>query len=230
MRPSTFLQTLKTEVARMQAVYPEREGELARAHALIVHGMVVPSPDDPATGQVLSSDLQTTYTVNGTCDCQAGQHGRGCKHVQAWRLYQYVERKLAAQTPAPVEPPVEPWPDNDVEGWPEKAPVETPEPPAVPVSPPPLPEAPASINVRLTIGGREVQLTLRDSDEARLLKRLQTVLAQYPVEQKPASPPQPQGQGKGWCAKHGLQMTLNQKEGRSWWSHRLSDGNYCKGR
>ena len=54
MRASTFLQVLKTEVARMQVLHPERLGELARAHALILHGQVLPSADDPQTGMVLS--------------------------------------------------------------------------------------------------------------------------------------------------------------------------------
>jgi hypothetical protein len=98
MAAPTFLQTLKTTVAQFQAAHPEREGELARAHALIMLGMVTPSPDDPQTGQVLSSDGHKVYHVNGSCDCDAGQHGRQCKHVHGWRLYQYVERKLAAQT------------------------------------------------------------------------------------------------------------------------------------
>jgi len=85
MAAPTFLETLQREVARMQAAHPEREGELARACALILHGMVVPSPDDPATGQVLASDATTVYSVNGTCSCQAGQHGKGCKHMQVRR-------------------------------------------------------------------------------------------------------------------------------------------------
>jgi hypothetical protein len=34
----------------------------------------------------------------------------------------------------------------------------------------------------------------------------------------------------GWCAKHSLQMTQNHKNGRSWWSHRLADGTWCKGK
>ena len=41
---------------------------------------------------------------------------------------------------------------------------------------PPLPEAPASVNVHLTIHGRQVQLTLRDTGEGRLLVRLDAVL------------------------------------------------------
>jgi hypothetical protein len=176
---------------RMQASHPEREGELARAHALILHGMVVPSPTDPATGQVLSSDAQTTYTVNGTCSCQAGQHGKGCKHLQAWKLYQYVAGKVSA-----------------------------PEPPTVP-----LPEAPASASVHLTIAGHDVLFTMRDHDEASLLARLQTVLEQYPV---PTEPPR-SSQGKDWCSIHHTRMKQTTKEGRSWFSHKV-DGQWCKGR
>jgi hypothetical protein len=99
MAAPTFLQVLTAEVARMQAAHPEREGELARAHALILHGMVLPSADDPATGSVLSSDNARRYSVNGSCTCQAGQHGKGCKHLQAWKLYQYIARKVEAQEP-----------------------------------------------------------------------------------------------------------------------------------
>ena len=210
MAAPTFLQVLTAEVARMQTAHPEREGELARAHALILHGQVLPSADDPHTGQVLSSDAQTTYTVNGTCSCQAGQHGKGCKHMQAWRLYQYIAGKLARRTEALLHV---------------QADLSAPAPPAVP-----LPEAPASVNVHLTIAGRQVQLTLRDTDEGRLLTRLQAVLAQYPVSQPPA-PAQPQGhsQGKDWCSIHNTAMRQTTKEGRSWFSHKV-DGRWCKGK
>jgi hypothetical protein len=211
MSTPSFLDTLRAEVARMQAAHPEREGELARAHALILHGMVVPSPEDPPTGQVLSSDGHTVYHVNGVCDCDAGQHGRDCKHVHGWRLYQYIQRKLDAQ--AAQEPTSAP-----------QTTVETSHGPDAPAG---LPEAPASANVRVQIQGRECQITLRDNDEARLLARLQTLLQQFPVEQ---SASQPQELRKGWCPIHNVQMKLNQKEGRSWYSHRLPAGEYCQGK
>jgi hypothetical protein len=197
---STFLETLKREVGRMQALYPDREGELARAHALILHGMVVPSADDPATGQVLSSDASTVYHVNGTCTCRAGEHGQGCKHMQAWKLYQYIAGKVEAQ---PV-PEVVAQSDN-------------------------FPEAPASVNVRVLVAGREVQWTLRDSDEARLATRLAALLQRYP---QPQSAPQASSQGEGWCAVHNVEMRWNAgKEGRKGWhSHRTPDGQWCKGR
>jgi len=191
MAAPTFLQVLRSEVARMQSLHPDREGELARAHALILHGQVLPSADDPQTGEVLSSDAQTTYTVNGTCSCQAGQHGKGCKHMQAWKLYQYIAGKVEAQPASP-----------------------------------PLPEAPASVNLRVTIGGREVQWTLRDADEARLATRLEALLARYPVVQPPA---QAASTAEGWCALHQVQMKRHENAKGVWYSHYV-DGAHCKGR
>jgi hypothetical protein len=42
---------------------------------------------------------------------------------------------------------------------------------------------------------------------------------------------QSKGQGKEWCGKHRVTMKLNHgKDGRSWYSHRLDDGTFCKGR
>jgi hypothetical protein len=49
------------------------------------------------------------------------------------------------------------------------------------------------------------------------------------VEQAPVQlPTQNTEQPKGWCAKHGVQMTQNHKDGRSWWSHKTTAG-WCKG-
>ena len=50
-----------------------------------------------------------------------------------------------------------------------------------PASPPSHSEAPCSVNVRLPLSGREIQLTLRDTSESRLLARLADVLAQFPI-------------------------------------------------
>ena len=101
-------------------------------------------------------------------------------------------------------------------------------PPPTP-APQPLPEAPASVNVHLMIDGRQVQLTLRDRDEARLLQRLSVVLTQYPAPAKPPASQAPQGQAEGWCAVHNVPMRENEKDGRSWYSHKTDQG-WCKGK
>lgn len=100
----------------------------------------------------------------------------------------------------------------------------------------PLPEAPASVNCHVTIAGRQVQVTLRDSDETRLLARLEALLARYPVQQPPAQPPTAPAAPaaaptpEGWCIVHGAQMTKQTNQRGSWWSHKTADGAWCKGK
>ena len=90
-----------------------------------------------------------------------------------------------------------------------------------------LPEAPASCNVYVTLAGRKVQVTLRDSDEQRMLARLEALLTRFPVEDEPEGE---QGQPEGWCSKHGVQMKQQHgKDGGTWYSHKTADG-WCKGR
>src|SRR5262252_7075555 len=84
-----------------------------------------------------------------------------------------------------------------------------------------------SVNVHLELHGRQVQLTLRDRDEDRLLARLEAVLQRFPVAPVVTSTSTPTGEP--WCAKHQVPMheTIG-KTGARWFSHRTSDG-WCKG-
>jgi hypothetical protein len=108
MSTLTFAEVLKAECAYLQAAYPDRLGEIARAHALIANGHVIPLGDGNA--QVLSErDEGMVYEVNGTCSCpDAVYRHQHCKHASAWKLYQYVQKKLEAQVAPPVEPAHEP--------------------------------------------------------------------------------------------------------------------------
>jgi hypothetical protein len=83
-----------------------------------------------------------------------------------------------------------------------------------------LPEAPASVNVRLMLGGREVQITLRDTNEQHLLERLEKLLERFPVEET---------QREGWCTKHNLQMKEHHKDGHKWYAHKLGN-TWCHGK
>jgi hypothetical protein len=151
--------------------------------------------------------------VGTTCECQDFTRGQApdgwCQHRIAAGIQKRVQELL------PQEPDGVSTTDT------------TPPPDGVSRTDP-LPEAPASVNCHLTIAGRQVQLTLRDTDETRLLARLQTVLAQYPAPQ-PQPPASTQGQGKDWCAKHQTAMQENHKDGRTWWSHKTAEG-WCKGK
>jgi hypothetical protein len=104
---------------------------------------------------------------------------------------------------------------------------ETAQPPTVPA---PLPEAPVSITLKATLHGHEVLVTLRGVDFASVKAQVEQA-SEWLKVQAPAQPPmQGAGQPEGWCSKHGVQMRQNHKNGRSWWSHRLADGTWGKGR
>ena len=234
----TFREVLAQVAAQARAILPEQvNGRLESAVKLVLAGDVLFQDDGRV--EVGSSDPTRYYVLQGpTCTCTDFTQGKApqglCKHRIAANMQRSVERVLAqraAAPPIPVDPDgLEPWPDND----PEPEPTEEPRP-----LPTPLPEAPASVNVRLTIAGREVQWTLRDTDEGRLAERLAALLARYPLPTQAS----PQGQltaeqhnaaamhkrVDGFCPIHNVQMKLNDKNGRQWWSHR-HEGDWCKGR
>jgi hypothetical protein len=164
------------------------------------------------------------HIVNGECSCKdyAKAPSNWCKHriaaglakrasaLTKQRLEQLDAASNDTTTPAPEQATTE-------------APVATPvqETVATPVLP--LPEAASSANCFVTLAGRQVQLTLRDHDEQRLLQRLETLLQQFPMVEEPKEP----AQKEGWCYKHNVQMKLNHGKRGSWWSHKLPNGQWC---
>src|SRR5262245_10117079 len=211
---TTFRQALERVAALAHArLQPELHGHLERAVALVKNRHVW-MDEDGKHAQVLSSDGQTWYICNGHCTCMdATRAPEGwCKHRLSVALYRRASELLAQQGAVPVAPT-----------------------PAAPGSGPGqwLPEAPASVNVRVMIDGRECQVTLRDTDEARLLTRVQAVLARYPA---PVCAKAPQivapdgGAPDGWCAVHNVQMQRQSNARGSWFSHRAPDGGWCRGK
>jgi hypothetical protein len=190
---------------RARAILPAAgNGRVESAVKLVLQGDVTFLDD--GTVQVGSSDPTRYYRLTGqACTCTEFEQGKApegwCKHRIAAGIHKRVAEMLAESMRAA---------DTAAET----------------MSPAPLPEAPASVNVRLTIGGREVQVTLRDSDETRLLKRLEALQARYPM---PQAPVQASSTAAGWCSIHAAQMTLNEKAGRTWYSHKTPQG-WCKGR
>jgi hypothetical protein len=202
---ATFCRTLLAETAMLQTAHPILAEVIARGHALLMDGKVFPLEDGHSATVGSSTNPSLSYTVNGTCTCKAHEFRQEpCKHRMAKRLYERVCERLAEEHEC----------------------YDLTQAPAVPVAPP-LPEAPASVNCHITIAGRQVQLTLRDTDETRLLARLETVLQQYPVPV-----PATQEPTEGWCVPHGVQMRWNPgKDGKAgWWSHKSPDGAWCKGK
>jgi len=205
--PTPDRQTFRSVVADVAARAKERlpqavNGRLENAVKLVLAGDVVFCAD--GTIEVASaSDPLKVYTLAGqACDCQDFAYGQApegwCQH----RIAAGIQKRVQELLPVP----------EDASGT--TAPAAS------------LPEAPASVNVHLTIAGRQVQLTLRDTDETRLLARLEEVLQRFPLPQAAA---QPLSQGKCWCQIHQCVMQENHKEGRTWYSHKTTDG-WCTGR
>lgn len=113
--------------------------------------------------------------------------------------------------------------------------------------PQPLPEAAFSLTLKGTLDGQEALLTARGMTAAEFKENLEAIRGlldappdRGPGQAKPVSPSPPASQPRmretgrvqeiGWCSTHSLEMTLNTKNGRQWWSHRLPEGGFCKGK
>jgi hypothetical protein len=112
-----------------------------------------------------------------------------------------------------------------------------------PMTPPPepCPEALFSLTLRGAIDGNETLLTVRGMTPAEFQQNLASVrglLDPKPQPQTPASAASPQQHNAaaqhrpitGVCPIHQVAMKENVKDGRSWWSHRTVEGQWCKGR
>jgi hypothetical protein len=222
----TFAQVLtQAETQARSTLAPELHERLSAAVTLVTDGRAFQTSAGHWTVDSATS-LGKVYTVHGSCDCDDIHFNKPPQDLCKHRLAMFLARKVQADVGQAAQGATEvPWDAKT------PAPARTSVPPA---SGTPLPEAPASVNVHVTIAGRDVLVTLRDTDEARLLVRLEELLQRYPLPPPAPEPPArqggPQGPGKGWCSKHGCAMKLNHgKDGRSWYSHKV-DGRWCKGR
>jgi hypothetical protein len=192
-----FREMVATVAAKAKAILPEQtNGRVESACKLVLQGDVEPQAD--GTIWVGSSDPARVYTLEGTkCTCTDFSQGKApqgwCKHRIAAGIAKRVGEMLVALPAPPIAAPTTP-----------------------------LPEAPASCNVYVTISGHKVQVTLRDSDEGRMLDRLQVLLDRYPAL-APATDDTRQ------CPVHQVPMRQTTKDGRSWYSHRTDQG-WCKGK
>jgi hypothetical protein len=191
-----FRATLAALATKTQAKMPALNGRVEKACKLVLGGDVTLSDDGTALVGSLSNPTITYQVAPGLCQCKDFDHAPEhlCCHRLAVGFARKVHELLAARPAPALEPPAAP-----------------------------LPEAPASCNVYVTISGHKVQVTLRDTDEGRLLARLEAVLHRFPAPEKPADDTRQ-------CPKHGVPMQLNHsKDGRAWYSHKTNQG-WCKGK
>ena len=109
-------------------------------------------------------------------------------------------------------------------------------------------EAPASWNTRyISPEGFECQLTLRAESGSELLEKVNGAITHllnsdcqpYSYRggySKNNQAKKSNGNGKqqnsnpAWCAIHECEMKQWERDGRSWYSHKSSDGGWCKGK
>jgi hypothetical protein len=207
-----------TEVAaKAHEKLPECNDRIDSAVKIVLAGDVELLPD--GTVQVASQSNGTTsyHVVNGECSCtdypkaphQFCTHRLSAAIVR--RAQELTKARLDAGANDLAEPPSQPSPAQ-------------PDAPAAP-----LPEAPVSITLKATLHGHEVLVTLRGVDFASVKAQVEQA-SEWLKVQAPAQPStQSTEHPTGWCSKHGVQMKLNHKDGRSWWSHKTAEG-WCKGK
>jgi hypothetical protein len=195
---------------KARAKLPECSGRVESAVKIVLAGDVTLLADGTAKVASQSNSSTAYHVVNGECSCKdfAKAPHQFCKHrlsaAIVRRAQELIKAKLA-ETNGQAEPPSQPaQPD---------------------ASTVPLPEAPVSITLKATLHGHEVMVTLRGVDFASVKAQVEQA-SQWLGSQAPATDPTtPQ------CPKHGVPMKLNHgKNGSTWYSHRLADGSWCKGR
>jgi hypothetical protein len=206
---------------KAKAKLPECNGRVDSAVKIVLAGDVELMADGRAKVASQSNGGTAYHVVNGECSCKdfAKAPHNFCKHrlsaAIARRAQELTKAKLADTnghaTPAQSKAPSQPEPVR---------------PEALTV---PLPEAPVSITLKATLHGHEVMVTLRGIDFASVKAQVEQA-SEWLKVQAPAQPPtQSTEHPTGWCSKHGFQMKLNHKDGRSWWSHKTAEG-WCRGK
>jgi hypothetical protein len=223
-----FRHVVRAIAAKAKETLPECTGRVDSAVKLVLAGDV--ELLDGGQARVASQANGTTqyFVVNGTCDCRDFPKAPSgwCKH----RIAAGLAKRVAARLRAPGDAPANghaPAPTAAQAARAAAAPTAAPSPAAdapagQPAPAPPLPEAPVSVNVYLELGGRQVQLTLRGTDERAVLARLEAVLQRFPLPATPAdTTPQ--------CPSHGPLKPST--KGKGWYCPaKLADGSWCKGR
>jgi hypothetical protein len=212
-----FREIVAAVAEKARAILPVAvNGRIESATTLVLLGEVAPQEDGSIQVGSCTDPTKVYHLVGLACDC--ADYPRApeswCKHRIAAGIQKRVQELLPQ---APVEASA-------------VAPV------AAPVAPAALPEAACSVNCHVMVAGRQVQVTLRGTSEAEVLSRLEQVLQKYPVlpagnakNPRSASGETSDTGQPGWCQIHQVPLSSTTKNGRTWQSHKTSDG-WCKGR
>jgi hypothetical protein len=204
----TWRREVSAAATQAREKYRAQEDTIDLAEQICLAGDLHWQEDGTAT-VASQHNPSTSYTVKGDkCTCQQAMFRphEPCKHVFATWLYRKAYDATKAQVDAATTPAKAEASASAL-----------------------LPEAPASANCYIAINGRQVQLTLRDADETRLLQRVRTVLQQFPPPPKDRQAAPEAETPDHFCPIHRVQMRLYTKDDHSWYSHRNGES-WCNGK
>ena len=218
-----FREAVEAVAQKARTALPESNGRIDKAVHLILNSDI--SIDANGEGIIASQSNGTgAYNVGKGFSCQCKDQPKSprglCKHLLSYHIFTRataLAKQRLQQFDAASNGTTTTTPDQATTEAPVAVPMQE------PVATPALPEAPASCNVYVNIGGRNVQVTLRDTDEQHMLTRLETLLQRFPVVEEPKE----SVQKEGWCSEHNATMKLNHGKRGSWWSHKLPNGQWC---
>jgi hypothetical protein len=196
--------------AKAHEKLPESRSRIDKAVALVLTGDVELLADGTAKVASQSNGCTAYHIVHGHCDCRDFERAPGqlCKHRLAFGLARRAQELTKAK----------------LEGTNGKAQAEVPSQPAQPEAPTTsLPEAPVSITLKATLHGHEVLVTLRGTDFASVKVQVEQASQWLQAQSDQGSESVPH------CPIHGVPLKRQQKNGRSWWSHKTPQG-WCQGK
>lgn len=217
--PTSTLQDLygdRFQQAVMQAAAtmdkPEYNGRLQKAMDFVLSNAVILCEDGTATVKSGSH----TYHLAPDCNCEdARRNGRHCKHFLAVELMKCTHIRLGSmqgsngkssgQEQSAQQPP------SQSAAW-------------------SVHEAPASCCLKFQMNGIEIMYTMRDCNDDLLYARVRRILPK--IMEKTASKDgteQPPANETHQCSKHNVPMKQYTKNGRTWFSHKTADGQWCRG-
>jgi hypothetical protein len=206
------------------------------------------------TAKVASQSNGTTkyFIVNGECTCKdyPKAPSNWCKHRIAAGLAKRastlskikLEQLNSANngtTQVPTDQPQIQPQNESVDASVESAPT-TPIVEIPPQSEPavPLPEAPVSITLKATLHGHEVMVTLRGVDFTSVKAQVEQASQWLSVQSTTQPPTQPPSQSKAqpthddspYCQAHKAVLKRYERNGQVWYSHKLANGQWCRGK
>jgi hypothetical protein len=245
-----FSSVVIATAAQAKASMPDANGCVEQARDLVLGGLVSPNSDGTFTVKSASKRGKSYLVSEGVCECPDAEKlaDHHCKHLLATWLWHTARQTLAAQLARnghqPEEAPAAPLAQPPLDGTPVAEARTTPAQARISHT---HHEATASMNTYVDIAGYRVQVTIRTMNgetETDLHRRMEAYLRQFPAPEAPQhaavaeipteTPTETPTTSEGWCQRHACQMYLQTSKDPSrpgqWWSHRLADGTWCKGK